>query len=51
MPSPRSYVPLNLLTYHIATLAKVRLERPHAHFFVLGKPRHKSKIPAQFESL
>jgi glycosyltransferase involved in cell wall biosynthesis len=51
MTTASADVPLKGLTYLIDALAKVRVERPDAHLVVIGQPRHKSKIPAQIESL
>jgi glycosyltransferase involved in cell wall biosynthesis len=44
-------VPLKGLTYLIEALAKVRTERPHTHLVVIGRPRHKSAVPAQLARL
>jgi len=44
-------VPLKGLTYLIDALAKVRAERDDAHLVVIGRPRHKSAVPAQLERL
>ncbi len=44
-------VPLKGLTYLIEALAKVRTEREDAHLVVIGRPRHKSAVPAQLERL
>jgi glycosyltransferase involved in cell wall biosynthesis len=44
-------VPLKGLTYLIEALAKVRAERDDAHLVVIGRPRHKSAVPAQLERL
>ena len=51
MTTASADVPLKGLTYLLDALAKVRVERPDAHLVVIGQPRHKSKIPAQIESL
>jgi glycosyltransferase involved in cell wall biosynthesis len=51
MTTASADVPLKGLTYLIDALAKVRVERPDAHVVVIGQPRHKSRIPAQIESL
>ena len=51
MTTASADVPLKGLTYLIDALAKVRVERPDAHLVVIGQPRHKSRIPAQIESL
>ena len=44
-------VPLKGLSYLIEALAKVRTEREDAHLVVIGRPRHKSAVPAQLERL
>jgi glycosyltransferase involved in cell wall biosynthesis len=44
-------VPLKGLTYLIEALAKVRTEREDAHLVVIGRPRHKSAVPAQIAKL
>lgn len=44
-------VPLKGLPYLIEALAKVRAERPDAHLVVIGRPRHKSAVPAQIQRL
>lgn len=51
MTTASADVPLKGLTYLIDALAKIRVERPDAHLVVIGRPRHKSKMPAQIESL
>jgi glycosyltransferase involved in cell wall biosynthesis len=51
MTTASADVPLKGLTYLIDALAKVRVERPDAHLVVIGRPRHKSRIPAQIEQL
>ncbi len=51
MTTASADVPLKGLTYLIDALAKVRVERPDAHLVVIGRPRHKSKIPVQIEQL
>jgi glycosyltransferase involved in cell wall biosynthesis len=44
-------VTLKGLSYLIEALAKVRTEREDAHLVVIGRPRHKSAVPAQIERL
>jgi glycosyltransferase involved in cell wall biosynthesis len=51
MTTASADVPLKGLTYLIEALAKVRTEREDAHLVVIGRPRHKSKVPAQLERL
>lgn len=51
MTTASADVPLKGLTYLIEALAKVRTERPDAHLVVIGRPRHKSKVPEQLERL
>jgi glycosyltransferase involved in cell wall biosynthesis len=51
MTTASADVPLKGLTYLIEALAKVRTERPDAHLVVIGRPRHKSAVPAQLERL
>jgi glycosyltransferase involved in cell wall biosynthesis len=51
MTTASADVPLKGLTYLIDALAKVRTERPDAHLVVIGRPRHKSKVPQQIERL
>jgi glycosyltransferase involved in cell wall biosynthesis len=51
MTTASADVPLKGLTYLIEALAKVRAERDDAHLVVIGRPRHKSAVPAQIERL
>jgi len=51
MTTASADVPLKGLTYLIEALAKVRAEREDAHLVVIGRPRHKSAVPAQLERL
>jgi glycosyltransferase involved in cell wall biosynthesis len=51
MTTASADVPLKGLTYLIEALAKIRTERPDAHLVVIGRPRHKSAVPAQLERL
>jgi glycosyltransferase involved in cell wall biosynthesis len=51
MTTASADVPLKGLMYLIDALAKVRTEREHAHLVVIGRPRHKSAVPAQIERL
>ncbi len=51
MTTASADVPLKGLTYLIEALAKVRAERPDAHLVVIGRPRHKSAMPALIERL
>jgi glycosyltransferase involved in cell wall biosynthesis len=51
MTTASADVPLKGLTYLIDALAKVRTEREDAHLVVIGRPRHKSAVPAQIERL
>jgi glycosyltransferase involved in cell wall biosynthesis len=51
MTTASSDVPLKGLPYLLEALAKVRTERDDAHLVVIGRPRHKSAIPAQIERL
>jgi glycosyltransferase involved in cell wall biosynthesis len=51
MTTASADVPLKGLTYLIEAMAKVRAERPDAHLVVIGRPRHKSEVPAQIERL
>jgi glycosyltransferase involved in cell wall biosynthesis len=51
MTTASADVPLKGLPYLIEALAKVRAERPDAHLVVIGRPRHKSAVPAQLERL
>jgi glycosyltransferase involved in cell wall biosynthesis len=51
MTTASADVPLKGLSYLIEALAKVRTERPDAHLVVIGRPRHKSAVPAQLERL
>ena len=51
MTTASADVPLKGLTYLIDALAKVRVERPDAHLVVIGRPRHRSAVPAQIERL
>ena len=51
MTTASADVPLKGLMYLIEALAKVRAERPDAHLVVIGRPRHKSAVPAQLERL
>lgn len=51
MTTASADVPLKGLSYLIDALAKVRVERPDAHLVVIGRPRHKSAVPAQIERL
>jgi glycosyltransferase involved in cell wall biosynthesis len=51
MTTASADVPLKGLTYLIEALAKVRTEREDAHLVVIGRPRHKSAVPAQIERL
>jgi glycosyltransferase involved in cell wall biosynthesis len=51
MTTASADVPLKGLTYLIDALAKVRTERDDAHLVVIGRPRHKSAVPAQIERL
>jgi glycosyltransferase involved in cell wall biosynthesis len=44
-------VPLKGLSYLIEALAKVRTERADAHLVVIGRPRHRSGVPAQIARL
>src|SRR5262249_61498996 len=49
MTTASADVPMKGLTYLIDALAKVRTERDDAHLVVIGRPRHKSPVPAQIE--
>ncbi len=51
MTTASADVPLKGLPYLIDALAKVRAERNDAHLVVIGRPRHKSAVPAQIERL
>ncbi|MFM8237203.1 MAG: glycosyltransferase family 4 protein [Actinomycetota bacterium] len=51
MTTASADVPLKGLTYLIEALAKVRAERSDAHLVVIGRPRHKSAVPAQLKRL
>ena len=51
MTTASADVPLKGLTYLIEALAKVRVEREDAHLVVIGRPRHKSAVPAQLKRL
>jgi glycosyltransferase involved in cell wall biosynthesis len=51
MTTASADVPLKGLTYLIEALAKIRTEREDAHLVVIGRPRHKSAVPAQIERL
>src|SRR5438552_2701717 len=51
MTTASADVPLKGLSYLIEALAKVRTEREDAHLVVIGRPRHKSAVPAQIERL
>jgi glycosyltransferase involved in cell wall biosynthesis len=51
MTTASADVPLKGLTYLIEALAKVRTEREDAHLVVIGRPRHKSAVPAQLARL
>jgi glycosyltransferase involved in cell wall biosynthesis len=51
MTTASADVPLKGLSYLIEALAKVRAERDDAHLVVIGRPRHKSAVPAQLERL
>jgi glycosyltransferase involved in cell wall biosynthesis len=51
MTTASADVPLKGLMYLIEALAKVRTEREDAHLVVIGRPRHKSAVPAQLERL
>ena len=51
MTTASADVPLKGLTYLIEALAKIRTEREDAHLVVIGRPRHKSAVPAQLERL
>jgi len=51
MTTASADVPLKGLTYLIDALAKVRTERDDAHLVVIGRPRHRSAVPAQIERL
>jgi glycosyltransferase involved in cell wall biosynthesis len=51
MTTASADVPLKGLTYLIEALAKVRAEREDAHLVVIGRPRHKSAVPAQLARL
>jgi glycosyltransferase involved in cell wall biosynthesis len=51
MTTASADVPLKCLKYLIEALAKVRTEREDAHLVVIGRPRHKSAVPAQIERL
>jgi glycosyltransferase involved in cell wall biosynthesis len=46
MTTASADVPMKGLTYLVEALAKVRTERPDAHLVVIGRPKHKSGIPA-----
>lgn len=51
MTTASADVPLKGLTYLIEALAKIRVERPDAHLVVIGRPRHKSAMPALIDRL
>jgi glycosyltransferase involved in cell wall biosynthesis len=51
MTTASADVPMKGLTHLVEALAKVRTERPDAHLVVIGRPKHKSAIPAQLERL
>src|SRR5436190_24248491 len=51
MTTASADVPLKGLTYLIEALAKVRTERDDAQLVVIGRPRHKSAVPAQIVRL
>jgi glycosyltransferase involved in cell wall biosynthesis len=51
MTTASADVPLKGLPYLVEALAKVRTERPDAHLVVIGRPRHKSAVPAQIAHL
>jgi len=51
MTTASADVPLKGLSYLIEALAKVRTEREDAHLVVIGRPRLKSRVPAQIERL
>jgi MMP alpha-(1->4)-mannosyltransferase len=51
MTTASADVPLKGLPYLIEALAKVRTEREDAHLVVIGRPRHKSAVPAQIARL
>jgi glycosyltransferase involved in cell wall biosynthesis len=51
MTTASADVPLKGLMYLIEALAKVRTERDDAHLVVIGRPRHRSAVPAQLERL
>ena len=51
MTTASADVPLKGLPYLIEALAKIRTEREDAHLVVIGRPRHKSAVPAQIERL
>jgi glycosyltransferase involved in cell wall biosynthesis len=51
MTTASADVPLKGLPYLIEALAKIRTERDDAHLVVIGRPRHKSAVPAQIERL
>ncbi|MFM8973546.1 MAG: glycosyltransferase family 4 protein [Actinomycetota bacterium] len=51
MTTASADVPRKGLTYLIEALAKVRAERSDAHLVVIGRPRHKSAVPAQLKRL
>jgi glycosyltransferase involved in cell wall biosynthesis len=51
MTTASADVPLKGLTYLIDALAKVRTERDDAHLVVIGRPRHRSDVPAQIKRL
>jgi glycosyltransferase involved in cell wall biosynthesis len=51
MTTASADVPLKGLPYLLEALAKVRTEREDAHLVVIGRPRHKSTVPAQIQRL
>ncbi len=51
MTTASADVPLKGLPYLLEALAKIRTERPDAHLVVIGRPRHRSAVPAQIERL
>jgi glycosyltransferase involved in cell wall biosynthesis len=51
MTTASADVPLKGLPYLIEALAKVRTEHEDAHLVVIGRPRHKSAVPAQIARL
>ncbi len=51
MTTASADVPMKGLVPLLEALAKVRTERPDAHLVVIGRPKHKSRIPRRIDEL